>query len=780
MSGNVKTKKTNNTKYKKKKKRFRIFKTLLLIFFCVFFLCSVAAAGFIFATVKNAPELDVNGTILNLAQASQLYDDSGNPMDTVITNQKRVVVSLKDVPANLSHAFVSIEDERFYKHNGIDLKRIAGALYGDIKSKIHRQNNIQGASTITQQLIKTRLFLNDSLQNRLSLRRKIQEAYLSIQLEKHLSKDQILEAYMNTIYLGGQANGVETAAEQYFGTDVKNLNLIQCAFIAGLAQSPSAYYPFSPNAQKNHNIYLNRTKTVLFKMKDNGYINNLEYQNALNDLNNNKLTFPSSKLSNKYAYEWFSIPVVEQVKKDLKTQYQYTDEEIDNLLRDGNLKIYTTMNTNLQNKAQEIINTTKYLQDVTHTDKHGIIQPEASAAIFDYHTGEVKALIGGRGTQPPTSYNRAASNSYLRPTGSSIKPLTVYSPSIDTKLITSETTINDSELSPELQSKYGSNGDPYNPKNDDGVFANTPLSVRTAIAESKNVIAVKVEDKLGLTTGVSYADKFGLKFNNTDKSSIAAVALGEFSGSNTLTMSAAYGVFGNQGLYSTPRLYTKVVDKKGNVLLQSSYATKKVISPQAAYIMYDLLKGPMDYNDGTGTHARDELGEMPAGGKTGSSTGFRDLWFCGLTPYYSAAVWVGNDDHSIPGIYSNGAAGIWGQIMHAASQNEPIKNMQMPDGIVQIGNDIFIDGTAPTSLDPNDDTQNSTNEQNTQTQPQTNTLQNQNQNQNQHAQVPSNNQTNTNTNNVPQNNVPSNNNSQNNNNNNNNNNNSGSNSENKH
>ncbi|MFL0251750.1 transglycosylase domain-containing protein [Clostridium neuense] len=717
MSGNVKTKQTKTTKKniksKKKKKRFKFLKTILLLLFFIFILTSVAGAGFIFATVKSAPALDVNGTILNLDQPSELYDDKGNEIDTVITSQKRYVITMNEIPNNLANAFVSIEDERFYKHKGIDLKRIAGAFYNDIKSKIHKQNNIQGASTISQQLIKSRMFLNSSLQNRLSLKRKVQEAYLAMQLEKALTKKQILEAYMNTIFLGGQANGVEAAAKQYFSKDAKDLNLIQCAFIAGLAQSPSAYYPFSPNANKNHNIYLNRTRLVLFKMKENNYISNSEYQTALNDLNSNKLGFSASKISYKYNYEWFSLPAVNQVKRDLKSQYHYTDEEVDSLLRDGNLKIYTTMDTDLQNSVQNKLNNTDYLSWKSTTNKNGIVEPQASAAVYDYHTGEVKALVGGRGDQPPTSYNRAYSNNFLRSTGSSIKPLTVYAPAIDLKIATAGSTIDDSPLSSDLQSKYGSNGSPYNPT-DDEAPTNASMTLKEALGKSSNLVAIKLEDKVGLVNGAAYAEKFGLSLNQTDKSSIAALALGEIHGTNTLTMAAAYGVFGNNGLYSTPRLYTKVVDKKGNVLLQSNYSTRKVISPQAAYVMYNLLGAPMsDY--GTGYKARLELGDMPAGGKTGSASDYRNLWFCGLTPYYSAAVWVGNDDNSACGIYSPSVAGIWGQIMAIANKNKPIKDIAMPDGVSQIGNDVFIDGTEPSNLTPNDTAtqeQNNTNNQN--------------------------------------------------------------------
>ncbi|MCR3761831.1 PBP1A family penicillin-binding protein [Clostridium felsineum] len=724
MSDNIKTNSKNRsvkrTKKVKKKKKFGFFKKLFTVLFCLFILLSVAAAGVIFAVIKTAPNLDVNGTILNLDQPSQLYDDNNNAMDTVVTSQKRYVVSINDIPKNLSNAFVSIEDERFYKHNGIDTKRILGAFYNDIKSKLHKQNNIQGASTITQQLIKNRMFLNDSIANRLSFKRKIQEAYLSIELENKLSKSQILEAYMNTIFLGGQANGVEAASRQYFNKSAKDLNLIECAFIAGLAQSPSAYYPFYGNAAKNPNIYLDRTKLVLYKMRQNNYIDFATYQNAINDLNSNKLAFSQQKIANKYTYEWFSIPVVNQVKQDLKSQYHYTDEEIDSLLRDGGLKIYTTMNTNMQNNVQSIINNNNTLKSVSYSDKYNIVQPEAAATLFDYHTGEIKAIVGGRGDQPPTSFNRADSSSYLRSVGSSIKPLTVYAPAIDTKLATEDTMINDSPLSADVAEKYGSNGTPYNPHNDDYNFMG-PVNLKTAMKNSINLVAIKLEDKLGLSTGASYGEKFGLNLNNKDKGSIAALSLGEIGGSNTTTMAAAYGVFGNNGLYSDPKLYRKVIDKTGKVLLENTYSTKKVISPQAAYIMYDLLKGPVS-SGGTGSNAN--FGDMPVAGKTGTASDSKNLWFCGLTPYYSAAVWVGNDKPSKLSLGSNDVAEIWGEIMKMANASLTVKDIEVPGGVTKIGDSYYIDGTSPSNLSedeqPSKTTTNANNNTNT-TVPSTNT-----------------------------------------------------------
>jgi len=704
---------------KKKHPILRFFKIFFVTLLCLIIIGSVATLGFVLAMIKTAPPLDINGTILNLSQTSTLYDDTNQVMDNVLTTQKRTVVPMSSIPQNLSHAFVSIEDERFYSHGGIDPKRIAGAFVHDVLNKIHKQNSIQGASTITQELIKQRMFLTDSLENRISLKRKVQEAYLAIQLEKYLTKDQILEAYMNTIYLGGQANGVEAASQQYFNTDVNNLNLIQCAFLAGLVQSPSNYYPFSGEASKNPSLYLNRTKTVLSTMLENNYISDTDYNNAINDLNAGKLGLNHNGNSSNsyYQYAWFSSAAVAAVKADLKVQYDYTDEQVDSLLTNGGLKIYTTMNRSLEENAQNIIDNPKSYPNGYGTasftiDKRGLKSPQAAATITDYRTGQVKALIGGIGTQPPSSYNRAITG-YLSPTGSSIKPLSVYAPAIENKIITAGTEFPDTALSPDLQNKYGSPGAPYNPKDDSGGFSGETLPISTAITQSINVIAVKVEDQLGLSAGASYAEKFGVVVGN-DKNNMASIALGQFSGivtgpkstgANTTIMASAYGTFGDNGVLVTPKLYTKVVDSKGTVILDNSQPVlKRVISPDTAYIMYNMLKGPVSSAAGaTGPDAA-KYTSIPVAGKTGTSSYSKYLWFCGLSPYYSASVWIGNDSPttSLNGknFNSNTAANVWGLLMAAATKNLPVTDLTAPTDLANIDGQYYIQGTEPTVETP--------------------------------------------------------------------------------
>jgi len=692
------------------------------------FIGIVAGAGVIFAIIETAPPLDTD-QILALKETSVIYDDKGVRMDDVIiTNEngqvvKRTVVALESTSLYLGKAFIAIEDERFKSHSGIDVRGVTRAIVLDVQNKLsHGNNSIQGASTLTQQLIKNRFFLQDSINNRIDYKRKIQEAYLALELEKTLSKDDILEAYMNTIFLGGTAHGVEAAANQYFSKTSKDLTLVESAFIAGIAQNPSKLYPFTNPAKKDPSIYINKTKLVLAKMQETGSISKKEYDDSINIIKTNKIVFtrPTNN-PDKYAFEYFSRPVVDQIKADLIAQYKYTDYEVMTLLINGGIKIYTTMNRDLQVKAQGIIDKDPVFNKVSNTSKNAI---QSSAVIFDYHNGQVKTIIGGRGEQQANTYNRALDvKRFARSTGSSIKPLTVYGAALDSKLATAATVIDDTAFSAELANKYKNGAQPYYPKDDD--FRELgPLTIREALKKSRNLVALKIEDKIGLNTGYAYAQKFGLHVTSVDKT-IATLSLGQFAGGNTgdgqtpLLMSAAFGVFGNSGMYVPPSLYTKVVDKTGKVLLEAKYAPKKAIEPASAYLLYDLLKGPVSPG-GTGPSAK--YGDMPVAGKTGSSTDFKDLWFCGLTPYYSAAVWIGNDDAGkFSHLSSNDAGLVWGKLMKEATANLPVKDIAKPASIVSATvcldsgklttdlcnqdprgtrsySDIFIDSTVPTAV----------------------------------------------------------------------------------
>ncbi|MBU3092942.1 PBP1A family penicillin-binding protein [Clostridium sp. CF011] len=701
-------------KKKKKETEKHVFRTLVFTFLIIALVSSVVIGGAVLAMIKTAPILDIN-EFLKLDEITMLLDDSGKTMDEYVISQRRINVPINKVPVILQDSFISIEDVRFQTHPGVDLKRLGGAIFNDIKIKIAGSGqSLQGASTITQQLVKYRVFLEDSMENRTSIKRKIQEMSLSLQIEKVLTKSQILETYMNTIFLGGNAHGVEAASHQYFNKSVEDLTLKQCAFLASAAQNPSVSYNLASKSNKNKEAFdSNRTKAVLDNMYNSGKISKEQFDSAMaEDLN---FSF-SQKDANKMNYEYFSRPVLLQVAEDLMKQNNISKKEAYSMLMYDGVKIYTTMNRDMQNASQKLID------DPMKSTQAGL---QAACVITDYHTGEVKTIIGGRGDQVPMSYNRGASNDYLKAPGSSIKPLTVYGPAIDSKTATASTIIEDSPIPEDIGKKYSAPGTPpYNPRNSPlGYKGYLPL--RDCLKYSVNVAAVKIEDMIGLKTGVSYGEKFGLQLDDQDKNSISAMALGQldggtYKGTNPLTMSAAYGVFGNNGLRTTPRLYTKVVDRSGKVLLETKLETKPVLSPQSAYIIYDLLKGPVSPG-GTGTNA--VFGDMPVRGKTGTSSDSKNLWFVGLTPYYSTAVWIGTDKgDELKNIGSNDAASLWGNIMKKAHTSLPVKNLEMPSGISpysvskdsgdiptdltyadprgnRVYSELFIDGTQPTSLD---------------------------------------------------------------------------------
>ncbi|MBU3154782.1 PBP1A family penicillin-binding protein [Clostridium estertheticum] len=693
--------KKGTSQKKKKKAGKHVFKKLIFTILIIALTISVAIGGVVLAMVKTAPSLNIN-EFLKLDEITVLLDDSGKLMDEYVISQRRINVPISDVPVNLQEAFISIEDFRFATHPGIDIKRLAGSIFNDIKIKITGSGqSLQGASTITQQLVKYRVFLEDSIENRTSIKRKVQEIYLSLQIEKVLTKSQILETYMNTIFLGGNAHGIEAASQQYFNKSVENLTLKQSAFIASAAQNPSVSYSMATKSFDTKTAFDSaRTKAVLANMYKYNKISKVQFDSAMAE----KLTFSFAKKdANKMNYEFFSRPALLQVTNDLMKKYKISQKEASSMLMYDGVKIYTTMDRNMQNTSQSLI-------DAPMNSSQEKLQ--ASCVIMDYHTGEVKTIIGGRNVKVPGSYNRAAyDDSFLRAPGSSIKPLTVYSPAINTKIATASTVIEDSPVSASIG---------YNPKNSPDIYRGY-LTLRDCLKYSVNVAAVKIENMIGIKTGVSYGEKFGLQLDNVDKISQSAMALGQLNtGTNPLTMAAAYGVFGNSGNRTTPRLYTKVVDRTGKVLLDTKPETTPVLSPQSAYIMYDLLSGPVGPG-GTGTNA--VFSDMPVRGKTGTSSNSKDLWFVGLTPYYSAAVWIGTDKaDKIEGLGSNDAAQLWGKVMKSAHTSLPVKNVDMPSGISSLsvskdsGNiptdltiadprgdrvysELFIDGTQPTTLD---------------------------------------------------------------------------------
>ncbi|MGL5244108.1 MAG: transglycosylase domain-containing protein, partial [Sarcina sp.] len=672
--------KDTNKNRQKNKPDSKVKKFLKIFFLSVLFLSItvfMVGAGYIYSIIKSTPPLDVKA-VLSLNQPSILLDNKDQFMSNVVTTEQRFVLKSEEIPDNLKNAFVAIEDERFYTHKGIDVKRIVGAVVIDIQNILSGKRGLHGASTITQQLLK-----NTILTNEISIKRKVKEIYLAINLEEILSKDEILTAYLNTIPMGGHQYGVEAASWRFFNKSIKDgLTLTQCAYLAGLTQAPTSLDAFNPKNENDPSIYINRTKNVLYKMLELGYITESQYNEATNELNANSFAFEKGNKFQTMEYEWFSRPAIDQVKKDLQEKLKYSAEEADKLIVNGGLKIYTTMDRKLQDDVQQIINAPiSGLRNADVKNKDGVPLIQATASIMDYHTGQVKALVGGRGDQPAMSLNRAYDD--LRPTASSSKPLSVYAPAIDLKLMNASTVIDDSPWSAQ---KYKSYGYKSAPKNEGGGNKGY-LTLKDALAYSNNVAALKIVDEIGLKNSLAYGEKFGLKYNDKSKTSISALALGQFNndpsdrdGGNVFTMAAAFGAFGNNGILTEPMLYTKVEDSSGNIILDANPDKTKVISPQSAYILYDMLKGPVERFSAKPA----KFGNIPVAGKTGTSSGNKDYWFSGLTPYYSASVWIGYDNPTEMNGVSSGAVagGLWGKVMKVAHNELPYKEVQAPNGLV--------------------------------------------------------------------------------------------------
>ena len=712
--------KSANKKLKKKPSKIkRFFKYFFLTILIIGLLVGVVGVGYVVAVIKTTPPLDVNA-IYNLNQPSMLFDDQGEFIDDLPSTEIRYIIPYEEMPQNLVNAYISIEDERFMSHGGIDVKRILGAAARDVMVILGKQSGIHGASTITQQLIKNTILATEASAESTPLdrvNRKIKEIVLAVQLDKELSKEEIIRSYLNTIPLSGHIYGVEAASRYFFAKNAKDLTLLESAYIAGITQAPTTYSAYNTSASNYPNGYIRRTQTVLSKMLELGYITQEEFDTAYAQAEANDFNF--SKLDTDYGVnqEWFVYPALEQVKQDLKEKYKYTDEEVNKLLVNGGLKIYTTLNTEMQNSVQEILNerTNLKVDDTSSdpTDNDGVPKLQASATVIDYKTGQVKVLIGGRGNQPPTSLNRAYFD--LKSIGSTTKPLTIYGPAIDTKLITAGTPLDDTSVSSEIIKKY--NFGNVNPRNANGSMAGF-VTAREALTYSKNLTSIKTVDMLGLDTAIEYGERAGLKYA-PESHTMSALALGQFEqpqgnrdGGNTTILASAYGALGNNGVIYEPSLYTKVEDASGNILLEKEAKPTTLFSPQTAFILYDILKG---------SSSKAEFNDIPVAGKTGTTDNSDNFWFAGVTPYYSGSVWIGYDIPQKMNGSSGSAASLFGKVMSVIHSGLGYTDIEAPSGLVQakvckdsgksptdlcyqdqrgnrVKTEYFIEGTEPKSV----------------------------------------------------------------------------------
>lgn len=607
-------------------RRIRLFIALCLVVF------AGLGFGYIFAAYQSLPAV---GNNMRPAVSSQVFDSHGRLITTLHSDQNRLPIDINKVPQNLQNAFIAAEDNRFYEHIGIDPIGIFRAIFANLTNR----GIAQGGSTITQQLAK-----NAFLSQEQTLKRKIQEAMLALEIEHKYSKKEILEMYMNQIYFGQGAYGIQTAAKTYFNKDVNELTLTQCAILAGLPKSPNYYSPFN-----NLNEAKKRKNVVLDQMVKYGYVSAAEAEDAKNqDLGLSKSH--QSKEADEYAS--FIDYVSQQVAK------KYGD---DALYKEG-LKIYTTMDVDKQHAA---VRAMRNLPN-NYTDENGLTQPQAAIVSIDPKTGHILAMVGGRGQD---SFNRASMA--VRQPGSAFKPF-VYLTALQHDM-TPDTTMDDQPVT------YGG----WSPKNVGGSYSGT-MTLSDALAHSVNTIAVQLADKVGTKNIIANAKKMGITTLDAKDDNLAMALGGLTKGVTPLEMASAYGTFANKGVHVKPTAIVKILDRNGNVLEDASTLEKeetktRVMSEREAYEMTTMLEGVIDHGTGRGA----AIGR-PAAGKTGTTDNNKDAWFVGYTPDIVTAVWIGDDtgSHSLGEVYGGTIpAEIWKDYMSSATSDESGGDFSAPSGM---------------------------------------------------------------------------------------------------
>ena len=652
----------------------------LRLFALVIVLGGLALAGAVMGIAKGymetAPNLDL-ALLSDQDKTSFLYDTEGNVITDYKGTENRVMVSISAMPENLCNAFVAVEDARFYTHNGIDVKRIIGSFVTNFTT-----GSQQGGSTITQQLIK-----NTVLSSEQSYKRKIQEAYLAMQLESRYTKAQILECYLNTIYLGENYYGVEVAAQGYFGKSLSELTLRECAMLAGLTNNPYYYNP-------RRNFYVrqsettdyrkltnNRTDYVLRCMYENEFITQAQYQEALNTATANVLETSTTEGDGMYQYaHYVEYAVSDIIDCFLKlNNLENTSEnraKMENELRTGGYRVTLAIDTEIQEIVEDTLDTwTNWPSlrdpsdkvyrtrnnDGTYTE---IEQPQAAAVVLDYRTGELKAIVGSRHrpTQRKT-LNRAVN--MKMPIGSTIKPIAVYAPAIELGASPASVVYN---MPVPIKGWTGSDGKDTWPRNYNTSSYVGPETLRNAIRKSNNVSAAQtLMTMVGVDRSVDFLLRMGVDSDHIDATPYG-LSLGS-SGITPLQLTVAYGVLANAGVYQEPISFLGISDSDGNVVYDSHAQQERhqVFRPSTAWMTVDMMKGVI--SNGTGSSAK--IKGQTVAGKTGTNSDQRGVTFSGMTGWYASAIWVGHDNYRPLSSKSTGngsAAPIWQSYMSKIHQ----------------------------------------------------------------------------------------------------------------
>lgn len=658
-----------------------------IIALCVGLALLGAVIGIAKAFVDTAPTLDL-AALDAQDKTSFIYDSEGNLITDYKGTEDRIMVSIDEIPEMLQNAFIAVEDARFYEHNGVDVKRIAGALVANFTS-----GSTQGGSTITQQLIKQTVLSSEQ-----SYKRKLQEAYLAMELETRYTKKQILESYLNTIFLGGSYYGVRVAAYGYFGKELDQLTLRECAMLAGLTRSPNYYNPrsnfYTRNTEGSNtpDITNNRTDYVLRQMRENGLITAQQYNAAL-DRSTASVLEKSPASTDMYAYPHyveFAISDVVDTFLDLNGLEDTSANRyaMENKLRTGGYSVYLCLDTEIQEIVEDTLaNWSDYPRlrdpsdkvyqsrnaDGTYTE---IEQPQAAACVFDYRTGELKAIVGGR-YKPTTRKTLNRASGMNMPVGSSIKPLTVYAPAIDLGASPASIAYN---MPVPISGWKDSSGKDSWPKNYGGGGYKGPQSFRSALRNSYNTAAAQIlMTYVGVSRSVEYLHLMGIPDKNINADPFG-LALGS-SGITPVQMAVAFGTIANKGVYQQPLSFSRIVDSNGNVVvdMHQQQDRHQVFKPSTAYLVVDMLKEAVQ--SGTGTKAK--ISSQVVAGKTGTNSDSKGVFFAGMTGWYSASVWIGHDNYkalSSKATGGNAAAPLWQSFMEKIHKAKNLDSREIIDG----------------------------------------------------------------------------------------------------
>ena len=664
------SKKGKKDKFSARHPKLMMFIKIMIILFLL--LCVIGAgvvAGIFFGLFGDDFEITKEELQIGVSN-SVVVDANGVEIANLSGDEKRKIISLEDMAEYLPKAYVAIEDERFYEHSGVDIKRTAGAIL----NTIFRGSSSYGGSTITQQLVKN-ITEDDESEGLAGIFRKIREWAKAYQVERMISKDQILELYLNILFVGGEGNlhGVELGAEYYFNKSAKDLTLAECAYMAGINSSPMSYNPFYESTDNTEKIK-DKTKTVLNKMKELGYINSEDEYNAAITEVDNGLNFQKGTISNGSDYSYHTDAVLDQVINQVMEERGVSRQIAENYVYSSGLTIYSTVDTSIQTRLEEEYLKDKYIKSGRDKDKDGNLingHTQSGMAIIDYKTGYVVGIAGGLGEKEASGWNRATQ--MRRQQGSAIKPIADVAPALEEGIITPATVYDD------VKTNFG--GD-YEPKNEGDDYDGL-INIRQFIAVSHNIPALKIMKELTPAKSLEYLNKMGMTSLTKEADNVLSLAIGGTSnGSSPLEMAAAYGTIANDGVYITPTFYTKVVDSSGNTVLTPKQEETRVFSEQTAYLVKSITQEPVTASNGTAKYCA--ISGIDVAAKTGTTDESYDRWLCGFTPYYAAATWFGYDrNEEVRGFTQNPAGQIWDAVMTDIHKDLEKASFAKPSGIVE-------------------------------------------------------------------------------------------------